>query len=161
MKTNKKFRGGSITIFSTDRSKIVGELTDAEWIEEIVDTGVNNVFQGIASEGTLDTVLSMIQTGVATVAYDFFADADVYQGTAFLLRPVAAKPPASAIISIETPDAPKVAGPTGITGATALYLLSGTQMRLLSVGFTIQRPPWKRAAAWAVASITGNPRTSI
>ena len=120
MKTNIRHQGGSLTIYSFDRSSIVGELSDGEWIEETSDGGVNYVLRGLASEGTLDTVLAILESGISSVAYDFVANGQLYQGNAMMLKPVAAAAPASTILTIESPEAPKPSGQLGISGATAL-----------------------------------------
>lgn len=109
MKQNTRAEGGFLTIWSIDRDEIIGELTDATWVEEQSESGSNHVLSGNASDGTLDTVLRLIQSGVASVAYELAVADKVYSGKAMLLQPTESRAGAGATVSIESPDAPRQA----------------------------------------------------
>jgi hypothetical protein len=116
MKTETKYQGASLTLFSIERTEILGELSDAAWVEESSSAGINYVLSGSASEGTLDTILQIIQLGVAWVAYDFETGGHMFQGQAMLLRPNVSGP--ATVIRVETPDEPQAADKAGVSSTT-------------------------------------------
>jgi hypothetical protein len=120
VKVNTRFRGGLLTIWTADQKQIIGETTDADWVEESGDGGINYVFSGTASDGTLDTLLGLIQAGVASVTYEFTAEGRRFMGEAMLLRPTATRSGAGATVTIETPDAPSELSRVGPSGAWVL-----------------------------------------
>jgi hypothetical protein len=119
MKTATKFEGAALTLYSIERTEILGELSDASWVEESSDMGTNYVLAGNASEGTVDTLLQIIQLGVAWVAYDFETSGQLYHGQAMLLQPTASPAGAGATIQVESPDAPRVTEEVGVSGVTS------------------------------------------
>ena len=104
MREETKFNGGMLTIWTADGTEIIGELSDASWIEEQSEAGTNHVLVGTASVGTLDTVEALIQAGVASVTYEFAVANGTFSGEAMLLQPQASR--AGATISFESPSAP-------------------------------------------------------
>jgi hypothetical protein len=102
-------RTGYLTILSADRTEIYGEFADAEWKSEMTTGGKNNVFSGIASEGTLETFLKLDSDAISHVAYNFESDGQTYTGNAELLAPVIRDLPDLPQIRIETGEIPTAA----------------------------------------------------
>jgi hypothetical protein len=97
---------GYLTIYSADRSEIYGEFADANWTVEQTAGGVNNVFSGIAGDGTLSTFQRIDEEGISHVAYTFEADGNRYEGAAQLLATRDTGKPGETIIRIETGETP-------------------------------------------------------
>jgi hypothetical protein len=95
-------RTGFLTVYSADRSEIYGEFSDAMWEVEDTDGGLNHLFTGTASEGTMETFRRVNSQGIDHVAFDFVSDGRRYSGDAQLLRPEEMRNPGQSSIRIET-----------------------------------------------------------
>jgi hypothetical protein len=104
-KTAKRYEEGALTLYSADGG-ILGELSDADWIEEDTGEGLNFVLAGSASEGTLDTLLQFVGSGHDSVKFLFETNGHAFQGSALLLQPEPSQTPAGYRITVETPAPP-------------------------------------------------------
>ncbi|HEY0867674.1 MAG TPA: hypothetical protein VGE01_09850 [Fimbriimonas sp.] len=98
--------GGYLTIFTSDRARIIGELSDATWTEEPIEGGVNHILTGVASDGTYDEFLRLNSAGVDHVSFEFVSDEGAYLGDAVLLRPTNDGTPGGNLIRIEAVHEP-------------------------------------------------------
>jgi Kef-type K+ transport system membrane component KefB len=104
-----RMSGRYLTIYTSDRERVLGELSGPTWDVEQVDGGVNHVLSGVASDGTYDEFLRLNASGMENVAFDFEGDAGLFQGSAVLLRPANDGSPGGNVISIEASSEPKQA----------------------------------------------------
>lgn len=110
MKNSFRHEGGTLILFSTDRSRIYGEVRGADWkVEETPNGIVNHVLGGYAGEGTVDELQRANASGIDHFAFDFEFGDLCYKGMATLLRPETAKPPAGGVIQVETTEEPALA----------------------------------------------------
>lgn len=110
MKYTFRHEGGTLILYSTDRSRIYGEVLGADWqLEETPNGVVNHVLGGLAGEGTVDELQRANASGIDRFAFDFEFGDLCYKGIATLLRPESAEPPAGGLIKVETTDEPELA----------------------------------------------------
>ncbi len=98
-------RTGYLTVYSADRTQIYGEFADAAWRMEDTRGGVNHLFAGKASDGTIDTFRRLNAYGIANVTYAFDTNGHRYAGSAQLLAPDTWD--GQAVIQIESGDSPE------------------------------------------------------
>ncbi|MEZ0327671.1 MAG: hypothetical protein ACAH95_17380 [Fimbriimonas sp.] len=98
---NRKHQGGYLTIFSADGTELYGELADAVWDAEESDGGENDIFSGLASEGTFEAFRKLNMDGIEHVAYKFEANGETSSGQGRLLALERAAAPASGMIRVE------------------------------------------------------------
>jgi hypothetical protein len=98
---NRKHQGGYLTIFSADGAELYGELADAVWDVEHADGNENNIFSGLASEGTFEAFRKLNMDGIEHVAYKFEAEGTSTNGQGRLLALEKAAAPASGLIRVE------------------------------------------------------------
>jgi hypothetical protein len=95
-----KTRTGYLTVYSADGSEIYGEFADATWSIEQTDGGENHLFEGRASDGTMETFRRVNTEGIDHVRFDFEANGERFSGPAQLLRP------GDGLVRVETGSAP-------------------------------------------------------
>lgn len=98
---------GYLTVYSADRREIYGEFADATWKTESTGGGTNHLFEGTASEGTIDTFRRINLEGIENLSYDFEARGYRYTGKAHLLMPEDTRQPGGAMVRIESGEEPK------------------------------------------------------
>ena len=98
---NRKHQGGYLTIYSADGAQLLGELADAVWDVEQADGDENNIFSGLASEGTFEAFRKLNMDGIEHVRYQFEGEGATTSGQGKLLALEKAAAPASGLIRVE------------------------------------------------------------
>jgi hypothetical protein len=98
----RKHQAGFLTVYSLDGGQIYGEFADAVWDEDEAGGDVNNIFSGLASEGTYETFRKLNLDGIEHVTFRFEADGQAFSGEGRLLALERADPPAAAKVLVES-----------------------------------------------------------
>src|SRR5580658_2092829 len=95
-------RTGYLTIYTPDKTEILGEFADADWKSEATAVGKNTIFSGTAGEGALAAFQQLNEDGISHVYYTFESDGQTYSGAAELLAPIDHNGHGQGLIRIET-----------------------------------------------------------
>ena len=107
MQAHESINRTSLTLFNPADGSILGELSDAVHRDEKSGDGVNYIFTGIAGDGTLNDLITFMDSGRDTVRYEYADASEVLQGEAFLLKPARTSGGGGTEVMVETPTKPK------------------------------------------------------
>jgi hypothetical protein len=93
---------GYLIVSSADGAEVYGEFPNPRWEKEESGAGVNHIFSGLASDGTIDTFRKLDADGIEHVTYRYEGDGRTLWGNAILLRPETHHDPLEHWVRIET-----------------------------------------------------------